>query len=248
MRQSETITNKNVLIERLQNQIRQAETTGRVADGTSISSGCEAINRVLPAAGYPSGTLVQWLSDGGQGIHFHSLLVAKQACENGGALVVFDPLNHFFPPAAAAIGINLDHLIILRTDESSKHAQLPQHDSQQKLLWAIDQTLRCPAVAAVWGAINTISEKWFRRFQLSAESSGCLGLFIQPTCQARQPSWAEVQWLAGPPSRQSFKTHDSARRELFLSLKLTRCRNTQTGKTIDLAINTITGSVRQVRA
>ena len=244
MRQSGAITNKDVLIQRLQNQIRQAETAGRVDDGACISSGCAAIDRILPAGGYLPGTLVQWLTRGGQGINFLSLLAAKHACEKGGALVVFDPLNQFYPPAAAAIGINLDHLIILRSDTSRKCDSSSPDDSQQKFLWAIDQTLRCPAVAAVWGAINSINEKWFRRFQLSAESSGCLGLFIQPVCQAKQPSWAEVQWLVGSPSGQS--TH--AGREQLLSLKLTRCRNTQSGKTIDLSINTITGDVRQVRS
>ena len=61
MRQSGAITNKDVLIQRLQNQIRQAETAGRVDDGACISSGCAAIDRILPAGGYLPGTLVQWL-------------------------------------------------------------------------------------------------------------------------------------------------------------------------------------------
>lgn len=254
MQQSREITDQSILIEQLQNQIRRAETTRRVDDGTCISSGCEAINRMLPAGGYLPGAIVQWLTHGGQGVDFLSLLAAKNACEQGGALVVFDPHNRFYPPAAAAIGINLGNLIILRADEASNSNHSP-HDSQSNLLWAIDQALRCPAVAAVWGAIDSIGEKWFRRFQLSAETSGCLGLFIQPLRQSRQPSWAEVQWTVGPSSKQSRPQASSsspehslqAGRELRLSLKLTRCRNTHTGKSIVLSINTITGNVRQLR-
>jgi protein ImuA len=179
------------LIDQLRDQIRGVETAGRMDDGIRVSSGCAAIDRLLPEGGYQRGTLIQWLTGGGQGADYLSLLVARQACQDGGALVVLDPLNQFYPPAAAAIGINLDNLIILRTENLVGSEQELHSD----LLWSIDQALRCPAVAAVWGPLGRIDERWFRRFQLSAETSGCLGLFIQPIQAARQPSWAEVQWM-----------------------------------------------------
>ena len=250
--------NQSELISRLQNKIRGVETASRNDNGTRISSGCVAIDRLLPGSGYQRGTLIQWLTGGGQGADYLSLLVAQKACEDGGAMVVFDPLNQFYPPAAAAIGINLDNLIILRSKDSSS------------LMWSIDQALRCPAVATVWGPLEHINQRWFRRFQLSAEASGCIGLFIQPLSQARQPSWAEVQWIVGhaltesPSSNaqansnprifnprisspQNSTAQTSNPREQLVRLLLTRCRGMQTGKSVNLSINTVTGNVQIAR-
>jgi hypothetical protein len=272
------------LITQLREQIRQTETAGRIGDGSLVTNGCHAIDRLLPENGYPRGSLIQWISTGGSGADLLSLRVAQQACDDGGALVVIDPQHEFFPPAAAAIGINLDNLIVLRgnqltncqgelpisrqsTDDRSSvisaarssSPTLPStsnatnsvtyNDTYNNLLWSIDQSLRCPAVAAVWGSLNEINERWFRRFQLSAESSGCMGLFVQPAAAARQPTWAEVQWMVGtnsPAKKTGFKTDDSHHSQL-VRLQLTRCRGTHTGKVITLAINHITGKVQQAR-
>ena len=265
------------LIDQLRDRIRQVETAGRIADDNLITSGCRAIDRLLPTGGYSRGSLVQWITAGGAGADFLSLLVARQACEDGGALVVIDPQHQFFPPAAAALGINLDNLIVLQTGNrvrppsSLANSVLPDvsstRASQQDLLWAIDQSLRCPAVAAVWGPLAEIDERWFRRFQLSAESSGCLGLFIQPLAVARQPTWAEIQWLVGVPPRltdgqasamcedlppphshslphEGLSTPHPPNHFQQVNLQLTRCRGTHTGKTIELTINHITGDVQ----
>ena len=261
------------LITQLREQIRQTETASRVGDGSLVTNGCHAIDRLLPENGYPRGTLVQWISAGGSGADLLSLRVAQQACDDGGALVIIDPQHEFFPPAAAAIGINLDNLIVLRgnklanrrgNQQTTKQASTRDRSSgfvasctpsstdsttYNDLLWSIDQSLRCPAVAAVWGPLKEINERWFRRFQLSAESSGCMGLFVQPAAAARQPTWAEVQWMAGansPTATTGFTTDDLQHSQL-VRLQLTRCRGTHTGKAITLAINHITGKVQQAR-
>ncbi len=228
---------KSNLVDQLRSQIRSAETVGRIPDEVRISSGCSAIDRLLPGNGYQRGTLIQWLTSGGHGADYLSLLVARQACADGGALVVFDPLNQFYPPAVAAIGINLDNLIVLRAPHSpttsTGHRSLASDNTgsrgrpaakadsdelQNDLLWSIDQALRCPAVAAVWGPIDHINERWFRRFQLSAESSGCLGLFVQPIHAARQPSWAEVQWIVSHDDRSLSNKNVTAGKEVSSEL------------------------------
>lgn len=241
MIQKQTELEDLALLDRLRNQIRRVETAGRMDDGVSVSSGCAAIDRLLPGSGYQRGTLIQWLTSGGQGADYLSLLAAREACRDGGALVVLDPLNQFYPPAAAAIGVNLDNLIVLRTDGLAGSQQAIHTD----FLWSIDQSLRCPAVAAVWGALDEINERWFRRFQLSAEASGCLGLFIQPIRAVRQPSWAEVQWMVSHMGELDRVSRN--RSEQRVCLQLTRCRGTQTGKTVNLKINSVTGNVQLAR-
>lgn len=234
------------VIQRLQSRINGVESAGRIDSGQVVSAGSAAMNRLLPEGGYPKGALVQWLGHEGLGASYLALLAAKAACAEGGALVVIDPDRQFFPPAAASIGINMSNLIVLRSE------------SENDLFWSVDQALRCSAVGAVWGPMRTIDERWFRRFQLSAEASGCLGLFLQSAEQARLPSWAEVQWLLGPPRRPLPDSSSPSRLGLNATvnrrasqqrvrLQLTRCRGTRTGKAIEVMIDAVTGSVTEAR-
>ena len=229
------------VIKNLQTQIHRAETAHRANPGETISTGCAAMDRLLPGHGYAKGTLVQWLSNGGYGVDYLSLLTAREACRSGGALIVVDPLRQFYPPAAAAIGINMGNLIVLR--ESGDPSDL-----SNDWLWSIDQALRCSAVGAVWGLLPSFDERWFRRFQLSAESSGCLGLFLQTLQEARKPSWAEVQWLVTNASSHSPRPlrapSQPTARQQRLQVQMTRCRGARTGKKLSLSIDTVTGMVR----
>lgn len=272
-----------LLIKHLQSKIRQVETTGRNDDGTIVSSGSVDVDGMLPSGGYNRGTIVQWLSDRGCGAEYLSLLAAKNAARDGGAIVIIDHRGEFFPPAARAMGINLGNLIVLKgsvqcpefgiqkkkgseSREVEAPAETPSRFNTQcsalstaeDFLWAIDQSLRCPAVAAVWGQLPEfetpiLAERWSRRFQLSAESSGCLGLFVtqsKRTDRSSQSSkatslnqaiWSEVQWHLQP----QLATTENTRTVRAL---LTRCRGGATGRAIDLEINLVTGNVQRARS
>lgn len=122
-----------------------------------------------------------------------ALLVARHACAAGGTLVVLDPAARFYPPAAAACGIDLRRLLVIRPQRA------------RDALWAWDQALRCPAVKAVWGWLEALDDRWFRRFQLAAEQSGCLGLLLRSVRYRGDPSWSGVQLAvsAGGESRSA---------------------------------------------
>lgn len=238
-----------ILIERLRGKIRQVETAGRHDDGTIISSGSSATDGLLPAGGYHRGTIIEWLADQGSGAEYLSLLTAKNAADDGGALVIVDPHNQFYPPAARAMGMALSNLIVLRGNMDSRyrfHHQIAADDAcdPEDFYWAIDQALRCSSVAAVWANLpdfesHQTGTRWLRRFQLSAETSGCLGLFIRPRQQKAASSWSEIQWQIEP--QRSASDHRRVRASLV------RCRGGTVGCFIDLEINTVTGNVYQAR-
>ena len=185
-------------------------------DAALFSSGSAAIDRLLPGGGLCHGMLVEWLagewSRGGEEqrsrgaeqkwsrgveqksrsystaplLHYSSaatlsLLAAREACREGGTLVVIDRPQTFYPPAAAAWGIDLDRLIVIR----------PQ--SARDELWAAVQSLRSQAVAAVWGMIDRLDSRAFRRLQLAAQAGRTLGLLLRPSSARGQPSWADVR-------------------------------------------------------
>lgn len=226
-------------LQTLRAQVSAIENQRTVGNGGMVSGGAAVIDRVLPAGGYRKGVLVDWIAPTGCAADFLSLLVAKEAASSGGAIVIIDPNRQFFPVAAATMGLPMEQLIVLQSSSPPDAGSI-----DQDLLWAIDQSLRCPAVAAVWGPLPKIDERWSRRFQLSAESSGCLGLFVRPLSVARQPSWAEVQWMVSPATKVA-----AADPNLFFArLQMVRCRGSHTGQSVLLSINTVTGSVRKARS
>jgi hypothetical protein len=165
-----------------------------------LSSGCAALDRLLPTGGFPRGSLVEWLADeaGGAGAGVLAMLAAREAsikastgtnaegAAQGKAVVVLDRQQTFYPPAAAALGVDLETAIVVRARSAAEE------------LWALDQILRCPGVAAVWGPVAKIDPRWFRRLQLAAERGGALGLLLRPASVRGRPSWAWAQIGVAP--------------------------------------------------
>lgn len=149
----------------------------------------EAIRPELPSglAGqlpktFRRGALVEYLADGGSGATTVALMTAREACRDGGALVVVNRSRRFYPPAAAMFGLNLATIVVrppTRKDE----------------LWALNQTLRCPGVGAVLCWPDQLEERAFRGLQIAAERGGAVGLFIRPTTVRGRPSWSDTQLL-----------------------------------------------------
>ena len=180
----------------------------------ALSSGCPALDRALPEKGFRPGTLVEWLSrgegDGTATLGFPRRRRGRAGRVGGGAVVVLDRTGEFYPLAAVAQGIEPARLIVVHPGNKADHA------------WALDQALRCPAVAAVVAWPESLDGKLdgrtFRRLQLAAEQGGGLGLLIRPESVRAQPSWADVRLLVEPlPSRSPYGRHAAdARRALAL--------------------------------
>lgn len=214
-------------IDKLQTRIRCLEKTCRAKDEEIISSGCDALDRLLPLGGFERGSLVEWLSSGpGSGAATLALLNARQTCRDGGVLVVPDRDRQVYPPAIAAWGLDLAKVIFI----------YPKNKRDQ--FWAWDQALRCPGVAAVWGWVDQIDPRQFRRLQLSAETSGSIGLLLRPIEMRSQPTWADVRLLVEPlPSK----------RHRRMQVKLLRSRGRADGDCVQLELDEWTGQVCEMR-
>ena len=229
-------------------------------DQRLVSLGCMALDRLLPSGGLVPGTVVEWLeADGGGGAGSLAIAAARQACHGGGLLVVLDRARRFYPPLLAAWGFSLERVVVVRPERAEDE------------IWAADQALRCPAVAAVWGALDWIGAVDFRRLKLAAEEGGTLGLLRRPARLLGQPTWADAQWWVRPrvpPCRRadnafpgilsipcgsapgnvsagpSANGNRAAVAERHLQATLVRCRGGVTGRTVALAWNERTGQLR----
>jgi protein ImuA len=145
-----------------------------------VSSGVEALDRLLPGDGLGRGRLVEWLAEGrGSGAGTLAILAAREACREargrGRLLVVVDRQGCFYPPAAAAWGVDVAQMIVLRPTN--------EHDEQ----WAVDQALRCRGVGAVLAWPGHIAPRTFRRWQLAARQGGVLGCLVRPATVSQRP-------------------------------------------------------------
>ena len=209
-------------VDHLRKQLRKIETLSRGSHGAVVSTGCPELDQLLPAGGLSRGTVTEWVCETGQGIgggsgaELLSLLAAWQACLPDGpggvhhsgvghaigkrqsnalrTLIIIDPDHSFYPPAAAAWGIRLEHVVLIRCSQPAD------------ILWSIHQALQCPAVGAVWarfplpinlngvaGGSNTglagprdLDPRWSRRFQLAAEQHGTMAMLVRSVPQSQQ--------------------------------------------------------------
>jgi hypothetical protein len=175
------------LVDSLRQEIALLEGARRPTSQTPVSSAYGPLDKLLPGRGFRRGTLVEWLAfEAGSGAESLALAAAREACREGGALVVFDLAREFYPPAAVGLGIDPASLIIV------------QAASQSDNLWALDQALRCPGVAGALAWPKKLDGRTFRRLQLAAEQGGGLGLLVRPQGARHEPSWAEVRLAVEP--------------------------------------------------
>ncbi len=229
-------------LQKLAREVRQLESAGRATEVSdlALSSGCPALDACLPAGGYLPGSVIEYLrTTSACGASY--LAFAAAACamrSRGGFLVVVDMQRTIYPPALLSHGIDLNQVIFV------------QPESQADALWATDQALRTPAVAAVVAELELIDDRLARRLQLAAERGQGLGLLLRSLAARRSPSWAEVQWIVKSLVPQH-PVHASnggwqARGSRRLQVQLARLRGGQAGVTMRLEIQATTGAIQEI--
>jgi hypothetical protein len=246
------------IVHRLAEQVRRIERSALPGEAAGISSGCAALDGLLPQGGFMPGTLVEWLAAGpASGADTLALVVARQAAavtpekRPGGHVVVVDRHGEFYPPAARGVGLNLAELIVVR----------PRSERDER--WAVDQALRCRGVASLVAWPERLDGRTFRRWQLAAEAGGCLGMLLRPERARREPSWAEARlWVeprsnGAPPSvvgsavrtkelralrERVVRATDPAGRRVWV--EVLHARGGATGRSVELEIDDATHVVR----
>jgi protein ImuA len=240
---------REILIATLRREVARLENCRPPEDERPVSTGSPALDCLLPAGGLRRGTLVEYLtSTSGSGAGTLALAAAREACHEGRALVVLDrPASCFYPLAAAAWGIDLSRLLVLR----------PANEADA--LWALDQALRCPGVGAVWARLDQRDVRDFRRLQLAAECGGTIGLLIRSARCRGQPTWADVQFEVRTVRQKDgggrMKDEERFRYSSFilppssfawqLSVELVRCRGAADGQAVVLELDEKSGVWRE---
>jgi protein ImuA len=231
--------------------------------GKAVSTGIEALDRLLPDAGFREGTLVEWLAESGSGDQL-ALLAAAPALGTDRVLIVIDGEKTFYPPAAAALGIDLRRLILVRPGKAA--GSLPRENSGKttasraeapctsalgtETLWALEQTLQSRGVAVTFCRLERLNARVFRRLQLAAERGGGLGFLIRAPSARNEPSWSDVRlWVEPAPAAAPTHAPANTAEEISPSgrrwrVEVLRCRRGAAGqRSILLEYNDATHTV-----
>jgi protein ImuA len=174
-------------IAELQTAIRRCERKPvHTRDGV-VSTGCGAVDELLPAGGIRRGSLVEWLgTEPAGGAVTLSLAVGRTVTPPERPMVLIDRRRELFPLALEAMGIDLARLVLIH----------PR--TERDALWVCEESLRCPGVGLVWMQADRLSGTSFRRLQLAAEAGGTVGFLVRPEIAVQQPSWAEARLQVRP--------------------------------------------------
>lgn len=223
---------RDEILTRLRKQVQLVTGSSSSSDADLLSTGSKALDRLLPQRGVNRGSLIEWIGGIGGGAGILSLGVARHLLNakcgqanrgqaNCGEIVVIDRQRSFSPVSAAAWGLDLNHVVIVRPS------------TPQEELWAYDQCLRSEAVVVVWGYIDRLTSRNFRRMQLAAESGRGIGLLIRPPEAAKEPTWADVRLQVDPcPSVGNSPRY---------RVQVLHCRGGQPGGETILTIDETTG-------
>jgi protein ImuA len=129
-----------------------------------------------------------------------------------GHVVWIGPRDDLFAPGLSALGLAPERLIVVRAG------------ARDARLWALEEALRSPGLAAVLAEVDRLTLTQSRRLQLAAEAKGVTAFLLRPLVACDAPCAAVTRWRIsalpdttqcwGPPQWQV---------ELF------RCRGGRTG-------------------
>jgi len=171
----------SALLARLRDEIRRIERRPARRQG-QLACGLEAIDALLPG-GFPCGALSELR--GGPSSGKTAVALSTMARLPRGALAAFvDGRGELYPPAAAALGVDLGRLLIIRPPGGEEGFRLA--------LWASEALLGSGAFAAV--AIDVPRGRAFRgadvalrRLTTAAEQGGAVGLWLSSPGAALRP-------------------------------------------------------------
>ncbi|MEO3472758.1 hypothetical protein AAFN86_12890 [Roseomonas sp. CAU 1739] len=204
------------LISALRARIARMERAGAAgalaARGEDIVALAPAIDAALPWGGLPRAALHEILAaEPGAAAGFAAMLLARA----GGTVLWIAPEPDAWPPGLARFGLSPAQLVLVRAPRG------------QDALWAMEETLRCPAVGAALLVAGELDLTAARRLQLAAEAGGVLGLLLRSDEDGAAPTAALTRWRIGAAPTDSRSSHDIG--DPTWSLDLLRCRGGRGG-------------------
>ena len=172
------------------------------------------LDAALPGGGWQSGTIVELMpADTGIGELRLLMPALAQLTRAERYVALISPPYIPFAPALLQHGVQLERLLVIRTDKPGD------------TLWAFEQTLRCKSFGAVLAWPAQIKDREVRRLQLAAEAGGSIGFLYRPQTAAREASPAALRLKL------------QARLNGGLDVEILKCRGGRSGIHVHCAVH-----------
>lgn len=158
----------------------------------ALPFGIAAIDSALPGGGLARAALheIVGAANDGAAAGFAAALLARLAADGPVLWIARRP--DLSAAGLAALGLEPARLLLV-------HAA-----RRNDALWAFEEALRNPALAAVAGEIDAVDLTQSRRLQLAAEAGGTTALLLRPADEIATASAARTRWqVAAEPAKGS---------------------------------------------
>ena len=212
---------ERTLLSELRERVRRIERS-RLAIHGVLPFGVAAIDRVLPDGGLARGALHEILGAGGDeedgalAAAFAAGILGRLAGD--GTVLWCLPRPDLYGHGLAAQGLDPAHIVLVRAPRDSE------------ILWAMEEGLRTPGIAAVVGEVGTLAAVASRRLQLAAERSGITVFLLrrwrdsgQAARERNLPNAAVTRWRIAALPSQPLRGEPGVGRPRW-RVELLRCR------------------------
>ena len=199
------------LLAALRARIGRLERAGAAAALARCQAGVvnlsETLDAHLPDGGLARAGLHEILAaEPGAAAGFAAVILGR----TGGTVLWIGPDPDAWPPGLARYGLSPAELVLVRAPRPADG------------LWAMEEALRCPAVAGALLNLSELDLTAARRLQLAAEASGALGLLMRPDAEEPGPSAALTRWRINALPGAGGSAHELG--DPRWQLDLLRCR------------------------
>jgi protein ImuA len=156
----------------LRERIRALERGGAGA-ADILPFGIPGVDGALPGGGLPLGALHEVMGagldeeDGAVAATFAAGILGRLSHRREAPILWCLAADDLYAPGLAAYGLPPGRLILARCRDDAE------------ILWAMEEGLRCPALAAVLGEIGALAPTAGRRLQLACEGGGVTGFALR---------------------------------------------------------------------
>lgn len=163
------VSNKVDMLSQLQNEILLLQGF-RPLNSAAVDLGLGPVKDAFPNASFPLGAVHEFLSPTAENTAATSGFIAgllAPLMRSGGTSLWISTSRTLFPPALKNFGIAPDQFIFIDVKR------------EKDALWAMDEALKCGALAAVVGEVHELSFTASRRLQLAVEQSRATGFVLR---------------------------------------------------------------------
>lgn len=177
----------SALLEELRERIRRIERRPP-RHAVFEATGLAEVDGLLPGGGFPRGALSEIAGEPGSGKTALCLAAMARAMGEAGLAAFVDGRGELYPPAAAALGVDLARLLIVR----------PPPGALREALWSAEALLSSGAFEVVAVDVSLPParrpgeagpEAMVRRLVAAAEKGGTVGLWLAPPWSGAPAAW-----------------------------------------------------------